>query len=277
MTLFLFKTALNTSTLRPFQLDVKQQIQVAAEAGYDGIELWMKDIEAFVQQGGTLKQLKAILADAGVALINAIAFIKWTDSDEEVRKGAITHAEREMSMLAELGCAGIAMPPFGKVDGVTLDEMAVRFAGMIELGRKLGIEPILEFWGRAKKLSKLSEAVYVAMETGLPDVKILIDPFHMYTGGSDVNSLSYLDGRRIGVVHVNDYPANPLRETIADRDRVFPGDGVAPSAKFAELLAQNGYRGYLSLELFIDNYGGKSAVEVAAGGLEKIKKAYQTS
>jgi sugar phosphate isomerase/epimerase len=276
LTLFLFKSALNTSTLRPFQLDVRQQIQVAAEAGYDGIELWMKDIEAYVNNGGTMKELRAILADSGVALINAIAFIKWADSDEEVRKAAMKQAEREMSMLAELGCAGIAMPPFGHVEGVTMDAMAVHFAGMLELGRKLGIEPILEFWGRAKQLSRLSEAVYVAMETGMPDVKILIDPFHMYTGGSDVNSLSYLDGRRIGVVHVNDYPANPPQETIADRDRVFPGDGVAPSVKFAELLAQNGYRGYLSLELFMDNYGAKSAVEVAVGGLEKIKKAYQT-
>jgi sugar phosphate isomerase/epimerase len=276
MTLFLFKTALNTSTLRPFKLDVKQQIQVAAEAGYDGIELWMKDIEAFVKQGGTLKELRVILADAGIALINAIAFIKWADADGEVRSAAIKQAEQEMSMLAELGCSGIAMPPFGQVEGVTLDAMAVHFAEMMELGRKLGIEPILEFWGRAKQLSKLSEAVYVAMETGWPDVKILIDPFHMYTGGSDVNSLSYLDGRRIGVVHVNDYPSRPPRETIADRDRVFPGDGVAPSAKFAELLTQNGYRGYLSLELFMDNLGAKGAVEVAVSGLKNIKKFYQT-
>jgi sugar phosphate isomerase/epimerase len=275
--LFLFKTALNTSTLRPFQLDVKQQIQVAAESGYDGIELWMKDIDAFVQSGGTVKELRTILADAGVALINAIAFIKWADSDGDVRKLAVQQAEREMSMLAELGCAGIAMPPFGQVEGVSLDAMAVRFAGMMELGRKLGIEPILEFWGRAKQLSKLSQAVYVAMETGLSDVKILLDPFHMYTGGSDVNSLSYLDGRRIGVVHVNDYPTHPPRESISDRDRVFPGDGVAPSAKLTEILAQNGYRGYLSLELFIDNYGGKSAVEVAVSGLEKMKNVYQLS
>jgi hypothetical protein len=27
---------------------------------------------------------------------------------------------------------------------------------------------------------------------------------------------------------MNDYPAEPPRETIADRDRVYPGDGIAP-------------------------------------------------
>ena len=30
------------------------------------------------------------------------------------------------------------------------------------------------------------------------------------------------------IFHINDYPGEPSREEIADKDRVYPGDGVAP-------------------------------------------------
>jgi 2-keto-myo-inositol isomerase len=84
-----------------------------------------------------------------------------------------------------------------------------------------------------------------------------------------------LNGERIGIVHVNDYPAAPAREAIADRDRVFPGEGVAPSLQLASTLHDIGYCGYLSLELFIDNFGAKSALEVASSGLDTILNTYR--
>ena len=104
--------------------------------------------------------------------------------------------------------------------------------------------------------------------------RLLLDPFHMYVGGSYVGGLAYMRGEAIGVVHVNDYPAAPARERIGDGDRVFPGEGVAPSRELARLLHQAGYRGHLSLELFRDSYGPATAREVAARGLEAIRRAY---
>ncbi len=273
--MFPFKAALNTSTLFPFGLDVRQQVRVAAEAGFEGIELWMKDIDAYLEAGGALGDLRAYIADSGLTLANAIAFFKWADADPAAREQGFAQAEREMRVLAELGCQAIAAPPFGDVAGTTLEEMAASFARLVELGRAIGVEPYLEFWGRASRLSRLSEALFVAVESGVPDAKLLLDPFHMYTGGSDLSGLHYLRGANIGIVHANDYPAAPPREQIADRDRVFPGEGVAPSAAFAELLDRAGYRGFLSLELFIEDFGGASAAEVAARGLESLRSAYR--
>ena len=273
--MFPFRVSLNASTLFPFRLNVIEQVRVAAEAGYDGIELWMRDIEAYVQNGGTLRQLKRAVDEAGITFVNAIVFFRWADADEAERRQGFAQAEREMRMLAEAGCRAIAAPPFGNVEGVTLDEMASRFAELVQKGRDIGVEPILEFWGRAKKLSRLSEAVYVAMESGVSDAKVLLDPFHMHTGGSSVADLNVLNGERIGLVHVNDYPAVPSRDAITDRDRVFPGDGVAPSAELAGVLFRIGYRGFFSLELFKEDYGERSALEVARHGLEKVRATYQ--
>jgi len=272
--MFPFKTALNASTLFPFALDIQQQVRIAAEAGFAGFELWMKDIDAYVAAGGELPELRRFIADSGITLVNAIAFFPWADADATVREQGLAQAEREMRMLAALGCPAVAAPPYGDVADVTLEALATHFARLAELGRSIGVEPYLEFWGRAKKLSRLSEASFVAVESRVPDVKVLLDPFHMYVGGSDLNGLTYLNGASVGIVHVNDYPATPLSELTSDKERVFPGEGVAPTHQLASLLDRIGYHGYLSLELFIESFAGQSALEVARRGLESIKAAY---
>ncbi|WP_419872513.1 sugar phosphate isomerase/epimerase family protein [Candidatus Pristimantibacillus sp. PTI5] len=272
--MFPFKTALNASTLFPFQLDVEQQIQVAAEAGYEGIELWVGDIQTYIKKGGTTAQLRSKMNESGIRLVNAIAFFKWADSDEDTRTQGFMQAEEEMLLLAELGCEAVAAPPFGHVEDVTLDQFAYYFSKLSEMGHKIGVEPYLEFWGRAKKLSTLSEAYQILAKSGLKDAKILLDPFHMYTGGSDFELLKEINGSHIGIFHVNDYPESPSSDVIQDKERVFPGEGIAPSARLAKLLFDAGYRGFLSLELFHENYGQRDALEVAAYGLKKMKSAY---
>jgi 2-keto-myo-inositol isomerase len=272
--IFPFQTALNASTLFPFKLSVPEQVRVAAEAGFAGIELWVNQLDAYLAGGGTLPELRAVIADADIALVNAIAFFPWADANDATRERGFAQAEREMHMLAELGCVAVAAPPFGNVEGVSLTTMASHFAQLAELARGIGVEPYLEFWGRAHTLSRLSEALYVAMESGLPDAKLLLDPFHMYTGGSELTSLAYLNGANIGIVHANDYPAAPARAQISDAERVFPSAGVAPTHAFASLLYRAGYHGYLSLELFREDYEGQSALEVARRGLDAMQTAY---
>src|SRR6266508_4080811 len=146
---FPFQTALNTSTLLPFKLSVPAQVRVAAAAGFAGIELWVNDIGTYLVEGGTLPELRTLIADAGIAVVNAIAFFPWADADDGIRKRGLAQAEREMHLLAELGCVAVAAPPFGNVATVSLTTMAGHFAHLSDLARGVGIEPYLEFWGRA--------------------------------------------------------------------------------------------------------------------------------
>ncbi|RUT35750.1 sugar phosphate isomerase/epimerase [Paenibacillus zeisoli] len=275
--MFPFKPALNTSTLIPFALGVKEQIHTAAKAGYQGIELWVKDIETYLGEGGSLQELKRYISDTGIEVVNAIAFWAWADRDADTRTQGLQQARREMEMLAAIGCQAAAAPPYGNVEGIPLVQMAEAYANLAGIARDQGVEPFLEFWGRAKQLNCVSDALYVAQASGVKDTKILLDPFHMYTGGSELSSLTGISGEQIGIVHVNDYPSNPPRELIGDQDRVFPGDGVMPSFDFASQLHDSGYNGFLSLELFREDYEGRSAIETAEYGLIKMRKAYSIS
>lgn len=271
---FPFRASLNASTLFPFELGIEEQIRTAAEAGYEGIEIWMKDLQAYAENGGSVTRLGRVAADLGIAIAGAISFIPWGDADEGVRARGRSQADAELTLLAELGCPAFAAPPFGEVTDASPTQLAERYAELAEQSARYGIVPVLEFWGRAKKLSTLGEALEVAKLSGLSRVPMLLDPFHLYVGGSDWSDVSRLQAEDIGIVHANDYPAHPPRETIADADRLFPGDGIAPSAELARMLAASGYRGFLSLELFASDYGGRSALETARYGLDKIKRAY---
>ena len=72
---------------------------------------------------------------------------------------------------------------------------------------------------------------------------------------------------------MNDYPADPPRETIKDADRVYPGDGIAPLTQTLQGLFATGFRGTLSLELFNPEYWKQDALLVARTGLEKMKES----
>lgn len=269
-----FKYSLNTSTLFPFDLNVINQMNVAAQAGYDGIELWVKDIQNFLEKEGSLKELTDCVEAIGIEVVNAISFFKWTDANEATRQQGLKEAEEEMLILKEIGCKAVAAPPSGNVAALPLPLIAKHFRELKELGNRIGMDVYLEFWGKAPKLNTLSEAVFVALESGHSDVKLLLDPFHMYTGGSSFSGLTYLKREHIGIFHVNDYPATPQKDAITDAERVFPGDGIAPTKQIANELEKMNYNGYLSLELFIENHPNQSALEVARYGLEKMKKAY---
>ena len=147
---------------------------------------------------------------------------------------------------------------------------ADRYRALLELGKSMGVTPIVEVWGFSKTLHRLGEVVLVATECGSPEGCVLPDVYHLYKGGSDFAGLHLLGPAVIGIFHVNDYP-NIDRKTIADKDRVYPGDGVAPLKEvFATLRAMN-YRGYVSLELFNRDYWKQDPLEVAKTGLAKMK------
>jgi 2-keto-myo-inositol isomerase len=178
-----------------------------------------------------------------------------------------------------LGGQRIAAPPAGATRNVVidLDDAAQRYHDLLELGREMGVTPQLEIWGPSQNLHKMSQAAYVLAGCGHPDACILPDVYHMYKGGSDVDSLKLFGAETIQVFHMNDYPADPPVETIGDGDRVMPGDGIAPLNTILRYLRNAGGTKVLSLEIFNRGYWEQDALEVAKLGLRKMKDAVAAS
>ena len=270
-----FRYCLNTSTIRGQKLGIVKEIEIAASAGYQAIEPWMRDLDLYVQEGGSLADLRKRISDFGLTVESAIGFAQWIVDDPDKRKQGLEQARRDMDTLKQIGGVRIAAPPTGATNQTDLNlfEAASRYRDLLELGDEIGVVPQVEVWGFSKSLSRLGESAFVAIESGHPKACLLPDVYHIYKGGSDFAGLAMFGPKAIPVFHLNDYPADPPRQTIQDKDRVYPGEGAAPLSKIFELLASVGCFPVLSLELFNPGYWQQDPLAVAKTGLEKMKSA----
>lgn len=268
-----FAYCLNTSTIRGQNLPIVEEVEIAAKAGYQAIEPWISELDKHVQSGGSLKELGKRIANHGLRVGSAIGFATWIVDDETQRHKGLEEAKRSMDLVQQIGGKRLAAPPVGATDrsDIPLLRIAERYRALLELGDKFGVVPQAELWGHSKTLTKLSEAVMVAVEAGHPKACILPDVFHLHKGGSDFNGLKLLGAATMFNFHMNDYPHVPPRQQITDAHRVYPGDGVAPLKEMIRDLAKIGYKGMFSLELFNRDYWKQDAMQVAKTGLEKMK------
>ena len=88
--------ALNTSTVRGQKLSIEEQVDLTAKAGYDGIEPWIRDIQQYADDGGSLVDLKNKIADRGLTVDSAIGFANWIVDDPDARAKGLEQAKREM-------------------------------------------------------------------------------------------------------------------------------------------------------------------------------------
>lgn len=98
-----FTYCLNTSTISGQKLGIIKYIDIAAKAGYDGIELWTNDIKEYLKNGNKLSDLAKIIDSSGLKVENAIGFATWMVSDNEKRRLGLIQLEEEMNWLAALG------------------------------------------------------------------------------------------------------------------------------------------------------------------------------
>lgn len=272
-----FRYCLNTSTVRGQKLGIVAELELAARAGYQGVEPWIRELDEYAAAGGSLKELGKRARDLNLAIPSAIGFAEWIVDDAARRAKGLDEARRNMEMLVELGGERLAAPPTGatKEPGPELPVIAERYRTLLELGQRTGIVPELEVWGHSRTLSRLAEAVYVMVAADHPKACLLPDVYHLYRGGSDFAGLRLLSASAIPVFHFNDYPADPPRGELIDAKRVYPGDGVAPLGSILRDLAANRFDGYLSLELFNPGYYEQDALAVAKTGLEKMQAAVE--
>jgi len=272
-----FGYCLNTSTIRGNNLDIAGVVNAASKAGFHAIEPWIREIDDYTSKGGTLKDLGKRIADAGLTVEDAIAFNSFLDDDDARRAGSMEKLKVDMDKVAQIGGKRIAAPPGNNRAAVSLDNAAKYYREALEMGEKMGVQPLLELWGTHPVLGPLSHGIYATVAAGRADASLLLDVFHLYKSGTPFTSLRQINGASLHIMHLNDYPQAADSSTLNDSNRIYPGDGVAPFGQILRDLRDNGFRGYLSLELFNREYWAKSADENLKTAMEKIRATVRTA
>jgi sugar phosphate isomerase/epimerase len=269
MTIKPWPLCLNTSTIRPASL--LDKLAIAAESGYSAIELWNDDLTQFEQQGGSLAEIRRRTQDLGLAVPSVIALFDWMQSEGESKRAAFVEARRRMTQAAAVGARHIVASPVPDSQTLDIGHASARYRELLELGKQMGVSPSMEFLGFFRNVYQLEQALAIARQADHADASIVLDPFHLYRGGSGFGGFTVLGDIRISICHFNDSPSSPPQFEQGDGDRVYPGDGILPLTQMLRDLANIGYDGYLSVELFNAAYWQKDLKEVAATAREKTE------
>lgn len=263
----MFPLCLNTSTIKTRPLPEK--IEVTARAGFDGIELWCQDVETYLEDGGSLSRLRAMLSHAGLAVPSMIALQAWAHLSPEEWRAFLPVARRRLRLASELGCPRLVASPSRPV--CPIEQTAERYADLLRLGRSIGTLPVMEFLGFTEQVKDLPTVLEVVARSNDPQATIVLDPFHIFRGGGSFRDVLLVPGHRVGICHFNDAVGTPPREQQTDADRVMPGEGALPLVDLLHQLVAVGYTGPISLELFRPDLWDQDPLSVAREGIRSMR------
>lgn len=262
-----FRYSLNASTIRTTPL--LDKIRIAAEAGYQGIELWFDELEAFQAEGGELETVSAAIQESGLAIPTMIMLRDWWSASPEEYPAVFDTCHKRIKLAAKLGAEYvICCPHLGKPD---YDLGALRYRELLEAGIEAGTKPAVEFLGFVEAVTKIEDALQIVEKSGHPKATLVLDPFHVFRGGGSIESIAQLKPEQIAISHFNDAVNTIPRETQKDPDRVLPGAGHIDLTRYCQLLKQIGYQSWLSLELFREDLWKQDPLDVAKLGLERMQ------
>ncbi len=266
---------LDTVTIRPASLEEK--VSIAAEAGYDAIEPWDRELAEYENEGGNLEKLGEKIKDLGLFVPSVIGMWNSIPPDDDDFAASLPDTRNRMRMAKAIGSEYIQTIPNTVGNGYNIKQVAKRYRQIIEIGKsEFGLKPSLVFV-KFFPLKTMGQAMQVALDADHPEASIIPDTFHMYISEGGFNGLKQMRGNAISIFQFADAPATPKPDELTDRQRVFPGDGILPLPEILKDLYETGFKGCISLELYNPEYHQRDFLEVAKEGLEKtmsvIKKA----
>jgi sugar phosphate isomerase/epimerase len=193
----------------------------------------------------------------------------WFDCAESEWPNVRSTCLHRLEQAAQIGASFvIAGPPAGRADPRL---GARRYRELLDAGQRIGARPAMEFLGFVEQYCTIESAQEVLALAQHPAGTLVLDPFHIFRGGGDMETIAQLPASQIAISHFNDTPASPPRSQQQDSDRVWPGAGHLNLTRYLQLLHGTGYDRWLSLELFREDLWQRDPTEVAREGLIRMR------
>jgi len=249
--------------------DLRQKIDAAARAGYDGIEVFENDLLLFDQSPTVVRK---IVEDAGLKIIALQPFRDFEGMPADKRLKNFARAERKFDVMEQLGtdslliCSNVSPHAINGMQR-SADDLAELAQQAAKRGFKIGYEALA--WGRyIKDYQQAWELVKMADQSNLG---IILDSFHIFARGQDLSTLAEIPGHKITLVQIADAPKLDMDVLQWSRHfRCFPGQGDFPIVEFMKIVSQSGYEGYVSHEIFNDEFRSSPSQATALDGIRSL-------
>ncbi|KKI89055.1 hypothetical protein WQ54_27900 [Bacillus sp. SA1-12] len=230
-----------------FPEDIKEKFRYLKELSFDGFEI---DGKILVNH---LEEVKEAIAETGIPVTTACGgYNGWIgDFIEERRLSGLAEIEQILEALKEVGGKGVVvpaawgmftyrLPPMQSPRSKAGDREAVTSSLLYldkvaeETGTTIFLEPLNRY--QDHMINTLADARRYIEDNQLKNVKIIADFYHMNIEEDGISEALHANRDLIGHIH------------LADNHRYQPGSGSIDFKRHFDLLKQDGYKEFLTIE-----------------------------
>jgi len=241
----------------------RKSLEGWARAGIKQVELTNTLVDDFLKND-SLAAARQVLTDLGLTPVHAAIGGGNLFAPSPDRAAALENLKRRCEMFGQLGVKHVYSTS-GTTQKVTLDDYkagAEHLHEAADVAKQFDMSLRIEFLRTSTFVATLPTILKMTREAAHPNLAPMLDCYHFWSGLSKLEDLDLLKPGEIGHVHFQDVPDMP-RELLDNNTRIVPGDGISPLTVILRKLADKGYAGPLSVELFLPKFQQGDPYEAA--------------
>jgi len=234
-----------------------------AKAGIKNVELNARLLDEFLKTD-TLDGARKVLTDNGLSPVHGAVSVGGLLAPNPDHTTSIENLRRRLDMFRSLGLKK-AYTTSGGSQELAMDDYRIVVDNMRSIGetsKSFDMMMNVEFVRSSTYMSTLLTGLKLTREAAHPNLGLMFDFYHFWSGLNRLEDMNEIRAGEIQHVHFQDVPDIP-RELLDQTSRIIPGDGVSPLNAMLRKLAEKGYAGPLSVELFLPQFQEGDPYQVA--------------
>jgi 4-hydroxyphenylpyruvate dioxygenase len=249
---------------------LEEKLAAAAAAGFDGVELCEADLVA--------SRLSAAQASRAADDLGLRIYLYQPFRDFEAVPGSqlqanLDRAERAFDTMAALHADTLLACSSTSPEAIDDDSLAAsQLVLLADRARARGMRVAWESLSWATRVSDYRHGWRIVQAAAHPALGVCLDSFHILAKHHDPGAILRIPGEKIFFAQLAGAPMMMLDLlTWSRHHRCLPGRGDLDVTGFAAILADAGYRGPWSLEVFSDQLRAASPAAAAADCMRSLE------
>ena len=234
-----------------------------SRAGIKNVELTNTLLDDFLKTD-SLPAARRVLTDLGLTAVQGATGVTGLWEPNPNRAASLENLKKRCDMFAALGLSRVYAAT-ATTQKITLEDYKAGVGNMREAGdiaKQFNMSLRIEFVRTSSFISTMTTLLKMTRAAAHTNLAPMFDCYHFWSGLNKLEDLDLIRPSEIGHVHFQDVPDMP-RELLDNTTRTIPGDGVSPLIHILRKLADKGYTGPLSVELFLPKFQQGDPFEVA--------------
>ncbi|MDO4286813.1 MAG: sugar phosphate isomerase/epimerase family protein [Eubacteriales bacterium] len=266
-------------------------LKACAKYGIKGIDIRFDCLAKYLEEGGTLEELKAFMDANDIVPLsyNALCFFNMKQTEEE-KKAVMDELDDIIAKCAALDCHMVVVVPSCDLAEKNIhatrqeirDDAVAVLKEMVKKCEPTGLKLSLEFCGApTMSINTFDDAYEIVKLVDSPLMGVTLDQYHFHAMASTWEALENADGKKIFVWHLNDMEDLPCGAAYnTDAKRLWPSDprGCLDHKRYADTLRKIGYdfeNGFITMEVFRPDYYKMTTDENIKTAAEETAKHIQ--